>query len=161
MRFVEFLWMTRVRKQLSVHKPLNYIDYDKEQAGLELRTIYDWRDYGSKHSESRFTKFYQDIYLPRKANFDKRKLHLSSLIVSGQMSRAEALVELSKPITSEIQVRQDVKFIAKKLGISQNELDKIISAPLIPHSAYPNQQELAKALLKVRQLARRFLARVG
>jgi N-acetyl sugar amidotransferase len=161
MRFVEFLWITRVRKQLSVHKPLNYIDYDKERAGIELTRYYDWRDYGSKHSESRFTKFYQDIYLPRKANFDKRKLHLSSLIVSGQMSRAEALVELSQLNTTENQVRQDVKFIAKKLGISQSELEHIISSPLIPHSAYPNQQGLAKALLKVRQLARRFLVRIG
>jgi hypothetical protein len=71
------------------------------------------------------------------------------------------LVELSQLNTTENQVRQDVKFIAKKLGISQSELEHIISSPLIPHSAYPNQQGLAKALLKVRQLARRFLVRIG
>jgi N-acetyl sugar amidotransferase len=94
MRFVEFLWLTRIRKRLTVHRPLNYFAYDKTAASAALKQMYGWRDYGGKHSESRFTKFYQEIYLPQKFGFDKRRLHLSSLIVSGQLTRVDAITEL-------------------------------------------------------------------
>ena len=83
----EFVWQSRVMKRLTVHRPLNYFAYDKETARRELESEYGWIDYGGKHHESRFTKFYQEIYLPRKFGFDKRRLHLSSLIVSGQLTR--------------------------------------------------------------------------
>lgn len=157
MSMLEFTWLTRVRKVLTIHRPLNFLAYDKEKAKDELTRNYGWREYGSKHSESRFTKFYQEIYLPRKFGFDKRRLHLSSLIVSGQLSREAALAELAQPIAWPDQVRRDVKFVAKKLGLSAVELDELISSPTVDHLAYPNQMALYGGLTALKRLARRVL----
>jgi N-acetyl sugar amidotransferase len=155
MSMLEFLWLTRVRKLLTVHRPLNYLNYDKEQARDELTREYGWRDYGGKHSESRFTKFYQEIYLPRKFNFDKRRLHLSSLIVSGQMTRAHALAELDQPNSTPEQIRRDVRFVAKKLGIASGELEQFIAMPAVDHLVYPNGMRLHAALSAAKPLLRR------
>lgn len=150
----EFLWMTRVRKQLTVHRPLNYVNYHKEQAREELKRHYGWRDYGGKHSESRFTKFYQDIYLPRKFGFDKRRLHLSSLIVSGQTTRDEALAELATPIIEALQERRDIRFVAKKLGITEAQLQGLIDSAPVDHLDYPNQMGLHRRLTALRNKLR-------
>jgi N-acetyl sugar amidotransferase len=154
MPLAEFLWLTRVRKVLTVHRPLNYLAYDKIAAQDELKTLYGWRDYGGKHSESRFTKFYQELYLPRKFGFDKRRLHLSSLIVSGQLTRAAALEELAKPIALPDQLRRDTKFVAKKLGLTVDELDSLITQPAVDHLKYPNQMGLHDSLSKLKNLWR-------
>jgi N-acetyl sugar amidotransferase len=154
MSFLEFLWLTRVRKQLAVFRPLNFMDYRKDMALETLRSQYGWRDYGTKHSESRFTKFYQDIYLPRKFGLDKRKLHLSSLVVSGQLHRDEALAELEQPILPPDQERRDIRFVAKKLGLSPAELEALIAAPPIPHAAYPNRLALMRTLEAGKRVAR-------
>jgi len=154
MHFAQFLWLTRVRKQLTVHRPLNYLRYDKEQAKAELTRLYGWRDYGGKHSESRFTKFYQDIFLPRKFGFDKRRLHLSSLIVAGQISREQALAELAEPIAAPDQVRRDIRFVAKKLGLAESELVALIDSPPVPHTEYPNRMALLNALNTLKKLSR-------
>jgi N-acetyl sugar amidotransferase len=155
MGLVEFLWITRVRKQLTVHRPLNYMNYDKELAREELTSEYGWRDYGGKHCESRFTKFYQEMYLPRKFGFDKRRLHLSSLIVSGQMTREKALEELQSPIASPQQMRRDCRFVAKKLGICEAELDALIDLPPKEHLEYPNQMKLHQWLSFLKKYVRR------
>ncbi|MBC7483361.1 MAG: N-acetyl sugar amidotransferase [Rhizobacter sp.] len=155
MPLTEFLWLTRVRKVLTVHRPLNYLAYDKEAARLELTCLYGWRDYGGKHCESRFTKFYQELYLPRKFGFDKRRLHLSSLIVSGQLTREAALEELAQPITFPDQARRDLKFVAKKLGLSVDELNTLIESPAVDHLSYPNQMALHRRLTTLKGLLRR------
>ena len=155
MSMLEFIWLTRVRKLLTVHRPLNYVNYDKELARDELTSEYGWRDYGGKHSESRFTKFYQEIYLPRKFNFDKRRLHLSSLIVSGQMTRDRALLELDQPTTTTEQTRRDIRFVAKKLGIASEELERLIEMPAVDHLVYPNAMRLHGVLSAAKPLLRR------
>lgn len=155
MGLVDFLWTTRVTGQLTKHKPLDFMNYDKEGAKAELTREYGWRDYGGKHSESRFTKFYQDSYLPRKFGFDKRRLHLSSLIVSGQATRDEALAELSTPIGDPVQLARDVRFVAKKLAITTAELESLIESDPVPHTAYPNSQTLHGALTGVRSMIRK------
>ncbi|MFN9451326.1 MAG: N-acetyl sugar amidotransferase [Rubrivivax sp.] len=154
MSLFEFLWLTRIRKQLTVHRPLNYIFYRKDDAVAVLKRDYNWKDYGGKHSESRFTKFYQDIYLPRKFAFDKRRLHLSSLIVSGQITRKEALLELTEPPLSSIQIRRDIKYISKKLGLSAIELDELIDAPAVAHTTFPNRMELMRSLTLIKGMLR-------
>ena len=156
MGLAEFLWLTRVRRQLTVHRPLNELDYDKERARDDLTREYGWRDYGGKHSESRFTKFYQDIYLPRKFGFDKRRLHLSSLIVSGQMTRAAALAELATPIIAADQARRDTRFVAKKLALAVDELERLIDSPPKSHFDYPNQMAWFRRLSTLKNIARRF-----
>lgn len=157
----EFIWMTRLRKQLTVHRPLNYLRYDKVQARDELTRLYGWRDYGGKHCESRFTKFYQEIYLPRKFHFDKRRLHLSSLIVSGQITRAEALAELEMPIATPKQQQRDIRFVAKKIGLRPEELEQLIDSAPVSHLAYPNQMTLHQHLTTLKNVLRRTAVSAG
>lgn len=159
MTMIEYLWTTKVLKMPARFRPLDFTNYDKETARRELEAIYGWRDYGSKHSESRFTKFYQDVYLPRKLRFDKRRLHLSSLIVSGQLSRDEALEELKKPPISERQAQRDTRFVAKKLGMAEETLKALIDAPPVPHSAYGSDKMMTDKMLNVRRKLRQMVNR--
>jgi N-acetyl sugar amidotransferase len=156
MSLAEYLWRTRVRREVVLHYPLNFMNYDKEAAKAELAREFNWVDYGEKHSESRFTKFYQDIFLTEKFGFDKRRLHLSSLIVSGQMTRDAALQELSRPLTTPWQRKRDVKFVSKKLGMSVADLEHLIQMPAIDHRNYPNQFSMYSALWKLQAFARIF-----
>lgn len=127
-------------KSLSILDPLNYIDYDRRRAAVELQESVGWRDYGEKHCESRWTKFYQEIYLPRKHGFDKRRMHLSSLIVSGQLARGEALELLQEPPCEPSKARHDIRFIAKKLDMPLGELEAIIAAHPVDHFTYASNQ---------------------
>lgn len=158
MSLPEFLWVTRISKQLTKHKPLDFINYNKILAKDELTAEYGWRDYGGKHAESRFTKFYQEIYLPRKYGYDKRRLHLSALIVAGQISRDEALAELASPVVDPREAKRDIRFVAKKLGIAPAELEALIDAPPVAHTAYPNERGLHEALQRLRATFRRIAA---
>lgn len=155
MPLIEYLWLTRVRGQPVIEKPLNYFAYDKERAKEILRDRYGWRDYGGKHSESRFTKFYQDIYLPRKFMVDKRRVQLSSLIVSGQLERGAALAEVARPPIGERQAALDIRFVAKKLGLSPCELEQLIDSPPVPHAAYRSDVRIHAGLTRLRGWARR------
>lgn len=150
MTLLQHVFNARVRKRPVVHKPLDFVDYDKTKAQEVLRQEYGWRDYGSKHSESRFTKFYQDIYLPRKHSSDKRRVHLSSLIVSGQMTRSAALEELEDPPVTAAQADRDMRFVAKKLGMPRAELETLLDTPPVPHSAYPSDTRLHNFLMDAR-----------
>jgi N-acetyl sugar amidotransferase len=113
--------------------PLQFIDYDKEKAKTFLIEELGWRDYGGKHHESVFTRFYQGYVLPRKFGFDKRKAHLSSLILSGQLNRQEALRELQQPPYDPDMQEEDKAYVAKKLGFSEEEFEKILSASPVSH----------------------------
>ncbi len=154
MGLTEYLWMTRLGAHLNIERPLNFLRYDKEAAKQELSETYAWKDYGSKHQESRFTRFYQEIYLPRKFNFDKRRLHLSSLIVSGQLARVEAVVELERPLISDAQAVRETRFVAKKLRISGAELTTLINSDPMPHENYPGSMMLLSWLRRARQQVR-------
>jgi N-acetyl sugar amidotransferase len=151
-----YLIQTKLRKRPKILKPLDLIDYDKAAAKAILLRDYDWTEYGEKHSESRFTKFYQEVYLPRKFDFDKRQLHLSSLIVSGKLNRDEALAELEKPICLPQKAKQDTVFVAKKLGITYAELETELDKPPNDHSIYPSNQKFMKAILEIRRRFRMF-----
>jgi N-acetyl sugar amidotransferase len=154
MSLAEYLWLTKLSGSLTIHKPLNYLPYDKDKAKAELTRLYDWRDYGGKHHESRFTKFYEEIYLPRKYRFDKRRQHLSSLIVAGQLTREQALAQLDGPATDSSGERRDLRYIAKKLGIAVNELAKLLTETPVQHSRYPNQLWLHRILMTARRRLR-------
>jgi N-acetyl sugar amidotransferase len=150
MTFPRYLWQTRVTRRPQILRPLNWMHFSKEEAKTALRDAYGWQDYGVKHAESRFTKFYQESYLTRKTGFDKRRLHLSSLIVAGEISREEALEALSFPPVDARTARQDAKFVAKKLGISVAELDSLIDASLQSHKSYGGDLWLVEALTRVK-----------
>jgi hypothetical protein len=101
---------------------LNYIPYTKEGEIQELETKFKWQRYSHKHYESRFTKFYEGYWLPKKFGYDKRKAHYSSLILTGQKSREDALREIAKPPFDDDTAKKDFEYIASKLDISVEEL---------------------------------------
>jgi N-acetyl sugar amidotransferase len=115
---------------------LNYIDYNKKQAKLDIIEQLNWRDYGGKHYESVFTRFYQGYILPNKFKVDKRKAHLSNLIFSGQITKAEALAELQLPIYPPHLLQEDFDFVIKKLGFTKLEFDNYINTPPVSHEEY-------------------------
>lgn len=117
-------------------RPLNYIDYNRERALKELNDFCGFEYYGGKHLENILTAFIQLVWFPQKFGVDKRKSHLSSMIVSGQMSRDEALKELAKPMYSESLMEKYINFIKNKLNISDEDFDRIMNAPTHQHTEY-------------------------
>ena len=117
---------------------LNYLDYQKDAVKLRLSQELGWQDYGGKHHESVFTRFYQAYILPIKFDVDKRKSHLSTLIAAGQLIRTEAEQELAKPICPPELLEKDKRFVLKKLGFSEAEFDFFMAQPPVPHLAYPS-----------------------
>lgn len=120
---------------------LNYIPYDKEQAMDLLKKELNWKYYGGKHHESRYTKFVQSYLLPVKFNLDYRRATFSSQICAGQMTREEALERLQLPAFNAATIAQDLDYVAKKLGISRAELDEIIQQPPKTYRDYPNDEK--------------------
>lgn len=119
---------------------LDYIDYNKDEAKKLLIDKYAWRDYGGKHYESFYTRFYQSYILPQKFGFDKRKMHLSNLIVSGQITRDEALKELEKPLYEEEQIKRDIEFFCEKMEITKTEFREIMELPVKTFNDYPSYE---------------------
>lgn len=126
---LKFKLYYRFVKGVRVVKPLNYIPYRKEEAMDELVERFGWQRYPHKHYESRFTRFYEGFWLREKFGYDKRRAHFSSLILTGQLARDEALERIAKPPYPEEQVRQDFDFISTKLGIEVEELQALLKAP--------------------------------
>lgn len=126
---------------------LNYVPYSKKLAMETLEREFDWKYYGGKHYESRFTKFFQSYYLPEKFGYDKRRAHLSSLVVGGEMTREEALKEMADTSEySEAQMMGDKEYILKKLDISEKQWDEIMKAPNKTEADYANNQKLLRIL---------------
>lgn len=134
---------------------LNYVDYNKQQALMELKQLFGYRPYTRKHGENRFTRFYQEIYLPQKFGIDKRINHLSSMILAGEITRAEALVEIQKPLYEPDEQRSELEFIAKKLGFTLDELEAHIAKPPREHTDFRNASKLFDHNRPAVQIARR------
>lgn len=115
---------------------LDYLDYDKNEAKHILTNELGWKDYGGKHFESVFTRFYQGHILPKKFGIDKRKAHFSSLICSNHMTRDDAIQKLKEPIYDKELLKQDLSFVTKKLGLSTEELEIILNEPPCSHLNY-------------------------
>lgn len=125
---------------------LNYLPYFYKDAKRAIADELGWRDYGGKHYESVFTRYFQGYYLPHKFGYDKRLAHYSSLILSDQMTRDEALALMESTNYPEELRKQDHEFIAKKLGVSVRELEEICARPPVDYTAYPNAQAFGKRL---------------
>lgn len=144
---------------LKTARPLNLIDYKKNAAIAELESKAGWRYYGGKHYESRFTKFFQAWYLPTKWGYDKRLAHLSSLIVSGQLTRDEALQESRSGGLQADAVESEKDYMARKLGILRSEFDELMLVPNTPHEAYRQSPPILTVHLPA--LRRRVLSLLG
>lgn len=138
---------------------LNYVDYEKEAAKREIIERLEWRDYGGKHYESQFTRFFQGQYLPLKFGYDKRKAHYSSLIVAGQMTRDQALARLEEPTYDPTVQARDRVFISKKLGITPATMEELIAAPPRRHEDYPTMAGVYAAAHSLRSTLRRKIGR--
>lgn len=140
---------------------LNYIHYNKAEAKQTLIDELGWQDYGGKHYESIFTRFFHAFYLPVKFGYDLRKSYLSALVCSGQISRDEALEEISKPPASKEMLEQDRDYVIKKLGLTENEFELILNSPNKTYADYPNNESLWKRFNSVIRIARNYIIRVG
>ena len=118
---------------------LNYVDYNKNKVKDLLQKELNWKDYGGKHYESIWTRFYQGYILPEKFKVDKRKAHLSTLICSGQITKEEALEELKQPIYNANQLEEDKEFVLKKLGLSENQFNKLMALSPHPHTKFKTE----------------------
>ena len=105
----------------------------------ELNREYGWKDYGGKHHESRFTRFFQAYYLPEKFGFDKRRAHFSSVIVAGQMTKEEAQTKLEKPLYDPRELELDREYFLKKLRLSDKQWETIMKTSPRRHEEFPNQ----------------------
>lgn len=127
---------------MEVFKPLNLIPYIKKDAENLLESKFGWEKFEHKHHESRFTRFYEDFWLPKKFGYDRRKSHFSSLILTGQLDRDEALERIKKPIMSEQFMKQEFEFIANKLDLSVEELQAIFDGENKTFKDYKNKYGL-------------------
>lgn len=139
-----------IARKIETLKPLNWIPYNKEDAKQIIMQELGWKDYGGKHYESVFTKFFQAYILPTKFNIDKRKPHLSTLIFSGQLSKNQALMELEKPLYNEMELANEMTYVLKKFGISANEFNDIMAKPMVEHSVFGKQKPVTEAYLALR-----------
>lgn len=132
----------RFVKGVRVVKPLNYVPYRKEEAMDELVERFGWQRYAHKHYESRFTRFYEGYWLPTKFGFDKRRAHFSSLILTGQMTRDEALERIALPAYDAETIAEDFEYIATKLGLTVDELRALHAGPNRSYRDYRNNMGL-------------------
>jgi N-acetyl sugar amidotransferase len=141
----KFLWLTFI-KRIRMVSILNYVDYDKNDAMNVLLNELDWKYYGGKHYESTYTKFFQGIVLPEKFGIDKRKIHLSALILSDQILRSEAIIELKKPIYPLEDIERDKEYVAKKFEMKLDVFNKIIDSENKSFIDYPNNYKFHSRL---------------
>ena len=147
-------WYTRFRGIRSIAL-LDHTIYVKSEAKKVLAAEVGWRDYGGKHYESVFTRFYQAYILPRKFGIDKRRSHFSTLICAGQMTREEALAELARPIADPSQMAVDREFVMKKLGFDEASFEAYMKAPPRSHFEYASHLKIRRALRPVARLWRK------
>lgn len=132
----------RYVKGVQVVRPLNNVPYIKEDAMAFLMERFGWQKYAHKHYESRFTRFYEGFWLPTKFGFDKRRAHFSSLILTEQMTREDALERISRPAYDEATIAEDFEYVATKLDISVDELRALLNGPNKSYRDYKSAMPL-------------------
>jgi len=155
--FFEYYFLFPLIYGIRVERLLNLTLYRKSDALNELIQRVGYKPYGRKHGESNFTKLFQNYYLPRKFGIDKRRPHLSSLIVSGQISREDAVRALAEPLYLERELDQDINFFCKKLRISREEFNKFLNLPNMHHTRFKNWDLQLRILKVVQKTLSKFL----
>jgi N-acetyl sugar amidotransferase len=127
---------------MKVHHPLNLVRYFKQDAEEELERRFGWQRFQHKHHESRFTRFYEDYWLPRRFGYEKRRAHFSSLIMTGQMTREKALFRISRPEMDEHFLTQEFEYVAHKLGLTVDDFQQLFDMPKKTYRDYKNKRAL-------------------
>ncbi len=144
------LWYRGI-KGMKVVKPLDYVPYEQEAALQLLEEKFGYQRYKNKHYENIFTRWYEGYYMPKKFGYDKRRCYYSSLILTGQMTREEALELIAENPYDEKQAREDQEYIAKKLGITEEEMETIIAGENKTWRDYKNQANLLNFFIHTAQ----------
>ncbi|HMY83383.1 MAG TPA: N-acetyl sugar amidotransferase [Saprospiraceae bacterium] len=139
-------------KKIKVLRPLDYMQYNKQEAMDLLQNEFGWQPYPQKHFESRFTRFYESYWLPERFGYDTRRVQFSSLILTGQMSREDALNQLKLPAYDSEEIKHEFEFVANKLGISKEELQTYFNMPKKTHLDYKSQENIYKLGSKLMRL---------
>jgi hypothetical protein len=142
----------RYLKGVRVVKPLNCVPYVKEEAMQLLVDRFEWQRYAHKHYESRFTRFYEGFWLPTKFGYDKRRAHFSSLILTGQMTRADAVEKIAAPAYDAETIAHDFEYIATKLDITVEALQELLRGSNKTYRDYANRMPLINAGTQVLRL---------
>jgi len=137
----KIIYAGAIRKIKDV-RPFYYIDYNKQDAKAFLIEKFDWKDYGGHHHENLFTKYTMAYWLPGKFGIDKRKINLSAQVLSGKLSREQALELLKQPFDSESNLQNLKEYTLKKLGISDDEFKSIWHNPNKNTFDYPSNYNL-------------------
>jgi len=145
----------KLLRGMRIVKPLDLVPYDRAEAMQTLEREFGWQYYGGKHFESRWTRFYQGWWLPTRFGYDKRLAHLSSLIMSGQLSRERALQEMRGNYYNSEMVDEDRELVLKKLGMSLAEWNHLMTSPLHEHDEYPRSVLLPKMYMFGQKILRR------
>jgi len=156
MNIFRFLYYNLIKKIRSISF-INYIEFNKEAAMKVIQKELGWKYYGGKHYESIYTRFYQAYILPNKFKIDKRKAHLTCLMISTQeVSREQALQVLQSPPADPLLMDEDKTYVIKKLGITPEEFENIIYSPVKSILDYPNihawEMKFRRALLRLREM---------
>jgi N-acetyl sugar amidotransferase len=136
---------------------LNLINYRRDGAAATLAREFGWREYGGKHHESAFTKFYQGAILPTKFGIDKRRAHLSDRLRNGELTREEALAALARPVYGPDELRAESEYVRKKLGFSESEWQEILDAPPRSHRDFPTERQYIDPVVPVLRAVRRLV----
>lgn len=139
-------------KRIKLHRLLDFMPYDKEEATTFLVDNYGYQRYPQKHFESRFTRFYESYWLPEKFGYDTRKVQFSSLILTNQMTRDEALVKLKEPPYDSETVCHEIEYVASKLDWSPEQLLSFFKAPNKTYKDYSNQEAIYNVGAKILKL---------
>lgn len=139
-------------KGIQVYRPLNYVPYVKQEAMDLLVKEFGWQPYPQKHFESRFTRFYEGYWLLNKFGFDTRKVQFSSLVLTHQMTRDEALEKLSRPPLEKDEAKREFEYVATKLGISVDELQGYMGAPNKSRKDYKSREAIYNLGAKVMRM---------
>ncbi len=137
------LWYQRILG-MKVHYPLNLVPFVKTEAEDELNKRFGWQSFQHKHHESRFTRFYEDYWLPNRFGFHKRRAHFSSLIMTKQMQREEALERLLKPEMDDHFLQQEFQYVARKLELDNHELEHFLDLPKKTFRNFKNKRWLIR-----------------
>ena len=121
---------------------------------------YDWRDYGGKHYESIFTRFFHSYYLVEKFGYDLRRAYVSAEICSGQISRDKAINELARPPADPEMIKSDIEYVKKKLKFSDADFDEILAKKNLTHDSYGNNSKLWSSLKKYVQWFRKVITEI-
>lgn len=155
--FFDYYFRFPYINRMTVIRPLNYWPYNKEEAIRTLEKEVEFRYYGGKHFESRFTKWQQLQYRPMKFGYDERRAYLSSLILSGQLQRNDALAELAGYLYNDFQQKEDAEYVRKKLNLTETEFEKILALPAKTFRDYPSEYWM----IKLKDRLKIFMGRFG